>query len=381
MAGTVCLSTALSFVLFSFALLVLTILTEKFFLITFGSDNVAFRCDDLRFFLDSSTLLSAIGTLLRLMIFIHNFFLFTILIFTNFNSTDKNLKILLNFFLRKKSIGDPNLVDFWLFVNQSECFFVLLLKCWDTSHCPKTSHRSVGTLHPVPRPTTQVLGYLALSQDISVLSQDFSRTVPRLPRTVPRLFRTVPKLLCTVSRLFRTVPRLLRTVPRLFRTVPRLFPTVPRLFGSVPRLFGAVPRLLRTVPRLFGAVPRLFGAVSKLLRTVPRLFGTVPRPCQSSVGPPHTVPRLLLSLCWDNRISSSSLLGLLNHYPWYHHLRSSIKVYPKPNLTNQKFQLLTPLYLSPFINLMQVETQLVRRCLVITCLFKTGKTGTENVKT
>ena len=53
----------------------------------------------------------------------------------------------------------------------------LSLKCWDTSHCPKTSHSSVGTLRTVPipsvgthrtvpRPLTQVLGHFTLSQDL-----------------------------------------------------------------------------------------------------------------------------------------------------------------------------------------------------------------------
>ena len=54
----------------------------------------------------------------------------------------------------------------------------LPLKCWDTSHCPKTYHSSVGALRKVPRPTTQVLGHFALSQDLLLghfaLSQDLS---------------------------------------------------------------------------------------------------------------------------------------------------------------------------------------------------------------
>ena len=41
------------------------------------------------------------------------------------------------------------------------------LKCWDTSHCPKTSHSSVGTLRTVPRLPAQVLGHFVLSQDLS----------------------------------------------------------------------------------------------------------------------------------------------------------------------------------------------------------------------
>ena len=41
----------------------------------------------------------------------------------------------------------------------------LILKFWDTSHCPKTTHSSVGTLRTVPRPFVLVLGHFALSQD------------------------------------------------------------------------------------------------------------------------------------------------------------------------------------------------------------------------
>ena len=41
--------------------------------------------------------------------------------------------------------------------------------------------------------------------------------------------------------------------------------------------------------------------------------------------------------CWYSRISSSSVLGHLDHYPRYHHLSPSVKNSPKPNLTDQKF--------------------------------------------
>ena len=72
-----------------------------------------------------------------------------------------------------------------------------LLKCWDTSYCPRTHHSSAGTLHTVPRPPVQVLGHLALSHDLPLKCWDTShcpqtshssvgtlRTVPRLPAQV-----------------------------------------------------------------------------------------------------------------------------------------------------------------------------------------------------
>ena len=59
----------------------------------------------------------------------------------------------------------------------------LSLKCWDTSHCPKTSHSNVGTLRTVPRLPAQVLGHLVLSQDPS-LKRWTLRTVLRPPTQV-----------------------------------------------------------------------------------------------------------------------------------------------------------------------------------------------------
>ena len=41
------------------------------------------------------------------------------------------------------------------------------IKCWDTSHCPKTLYSSADTLHTVPRPPTQALGHFTLSQNPS----------------------------------------------------------------------------------------------------------------------------------------------------------------------------------------------------------------------
>ena len=92
--------------------------------------------------------------------------------------------------------------------DHSDWFLVLLLKCWDTSHYPKTfrpcvgtlrtvpgplcssvgtlrtvPRPSVGTLRTVPRTLTQVLGHFALSHDLHS-SFGTLHTVPRLPAQV-----------------------------------------------------------------------------------------------------------------------------------------------------------------------------------------------------
>ena len=52
----------------------------------------------------------------------------------------------------------------------------LILKCWEISQFPKTTHSSVGTLRTVPRHFFLVLGHFKLSQDLVLghlaLSQD-----------------------------------------------------------------------------------------------------------------------------------------------------------------------------------------------------------------
>ena len=162
------------------------------------------------------------------------------------------------------------------------CHKTSLLKCWDTLYRPKTPHSSVVTLRTVRRHLTQALGHFALPQDLPaqvlghfVLSHD-------------------PILKCWDTSHSPKTSHL--------------------CFGT-----------LRTVPR---------------------------PPC-SSVGTLRTVPRpptqvlghFALSQnpstkCWDSPISSSSVLGHLDHYPRYHHLSSTIKTFPKPNLFDQKFYLL-----------------------------------------
>ena len=79
----------------------------------------------------------------------------------------------------------------------------LILKCWDTSHCPKTTNSSVGTLRSAPRSFVLVLEQFTLSQDLVLrhlaLFQDLILKCWTL-RTVPRPFhssvgtsRTVPR--------------------------------------------------------------------------------------------------------------------------------------------------------------------------------------------
>ena len=72
MAGSAYFPSMPSFVLFSVLLLVLTMLTEKFFLVTFGPMDAVLRSDELYFVFDYVDLFSATGTLLRLMISIYN---------------------------------------------------------------------------------------------------------------------------------------------------------------------------------------------------------------------------------------------------------------------------------------------------------------------
>ena len=103
----------------------------------------------------------------------------------------------------------------------------LTLKCWDTSHCPKTTQSSVGKLRTVPRsfvlvlghftlsqelvlghfvlprPLTQVLGHLALSQDLPIKCWDTSHC-PKTPHSSVGIVHTVPR---TSVGTFRTVPR------------------------------------------------------------------------------------------------------------------------------------------------------------------------------
>ena len=100
----------------------------------------------------------------------------------------------------------------------------LLLKCWDTSHCPRTSRSSVGTPLTVPRPLAQVLGHFALSQDLSLKFWDTSYC-PKTPCTSAghlalsqdlslKCWDTsyCPKTACTSVGTLRTVPRPLTQV-------------------------------------------------------------------------------------------------------------------------------------------------------------------------
>ena len=84
----------------------------------------------------------------------------------------------------------------------------LPLKCWDTSHCPKTPHSSVGILRTVPRQPPRVLGHLALSQDLVlghfILSQDLSLKCWGLSHR-PTTFHSSVGTLRTVPRPFLLV--------------------------------------------------------------------------------------------------------------------------------------------------------------------------------
>ena len=79
----------------------------------------------------------------------------------------------------------------------------LIFKCWDTSHCPKTTHSSVGTLRTVPRPFVPVLGHFTLSRDLVLghlaLSQDLilkcwdTHHCPKTTHLSVGTLRTVPR--------------------------------------------------------------------------------------------------------------------------------------------------------------------------------------------
>ena len=68
-----------------------------------------------------------------------------------------------------------------------------LLKCWDTSHCPMTSHSSVGALRTVPRSLVLVLAHFLLSQDYLLKCWDTSHCPKTLRPSVGTL-RAVPRL-------------------------------------------------------------------------------------------------------------------------------------------------------------------------------------------
>ena len=88
MAGSVCFPSALSFV-FSFDFLVLTMLTEKFFLVILGPTDVTFRCDELHFVFDSVAFFFSYRYPAPSHDFYLQLFLFTILLFTKSYSKNK----------------------------------------------------------------------------------------------------------------------------------------------------------------------------------------------------------------------------------------------------------------------------------------------------
>ena len=160
-----------------------------------------------------------------------------------------------------------------------------LLKCWDTSHCPKTFRPSVGTLRAVPRLAVQLLGHLALSQDPPLKCLD----------TLHR-----PMTLRPIAGTLRAVPRLPAEVLGQF-TVSQNLPV--RVFGDFA---------------LSQDFPLKCSDASHCPRTSHSSPKTVPRPSHSSVGTVRTVPRPFVQVlghfvlsqdyllkCWDSRISSS----------------------------------------------------------------------------
>ena len=165
-----------------------------------------------------------------------------------------------------------------------------LLKCWETSYCPRTFRSSVGT----PR----------TSQDLFVLVLGTSYC-PKTSHSSVGTLRTVPRLPAQVLRHF-----VLSQDPSLKRWDTSHCPKT-----SLIKSWDT-------------------SHCPKTLRLSVGTLRTVPRPPTQVLGHPALSQDPSFK-CWDSRISSSSVLGHLDHYPRYHHLSSSIKISPKPNLTDQ----------------------------------------------
>ena len=204
----------------------------------------------------------------------------------------------------------------------------LSLKCWDTSHCPKTLRPSVGTLRTVPGPLVLVLKHLALSQDLVlghfVLCQDLSLKCWDTSNG-PKTSHSSVGTLRTVSRpsvgTHGTVPRLLTQVLGHF-ALSQDFPLkcwdtshCPKTTCSsvgTPRTVPGPPHssvgTLRIVP---GPLVLVLGHLALSQDLVLGHFVLCqdlslkcwdtshdPKTSHSSVGTFHAVPRLSFK-CWD----------------------------------------------------------------------------------
>ena len=296
---------------------------------------------------------------------------------------------------------------FVLVLGHFTLFQDLPFKCWDTSHCRNTLRPTVGTLHTVPRPSVetprtvpglypQVLGHFARSQDHPLKRWNPSHR-PKTVVLVLRHFLLSQDLVLGHLALSQDLslqcldtshcPKTLRPKVGTHRTVPIPLTQVLGHFAlslDLPlkcwdtshcsKTTCSSVGIPRTVPR---PLTQMLGHLALSQDPSLKRWDTshCPRTPHSSAGKPRTVPRPCYS-----RISCSSVLEHLDHYPWYHHLSSSVKNSPKPNFTDQKFYLLAPLYLPPFINPLQVETRLVFKCLVVDYSSKTDKISSKNVK-
>ena len=191
-------------------------------------------------------------------------------------------------------------------------------KCWDTSHCPKIFSSSLGTLRnvprpsvgtpgTVPRPTTQVLGHFALSQDLLALSQDLPLkcwdTLHCLKTSYSNVgtLRTVPRPLTQVLEHFALSQDLLLKCWHTSRC-PKTFSHCPKTYHSSVGTLHAVPRLSRTFPRpTTSHCPKTSYSSVGTLRTVPRPLTQVLGHFALSQDPPLK--------CWDasHRPKTSSL--------------------------------------------------------------------------
>ena len=163
----------------------------------------------------------------------------------------------------------------------------LPLKCWDFSHCPKTTCSSVGTPRTVPRPLTQALGHFALSQDPSSKCWDTS-CCPRTSRRSVVTLRTVP--LPSFGTL-RTVPRPLTQVLGHF-ALSQDVPLKRWDTSHCPKTTCSSVGTPRTVPR----------PLTQTLDT-----SHCPKTPHSSVGTPRTVPRPLTQVLGHHSALSQDL--------------------------------------------------------------------------
>ena len=159
----------------------------------------------------------------------------------------------------------------------------LPLKCWDISHCPKTTCSSVGTPRTVSRHLTQALGHFAL---------------PKNPHSSVATLRTVPRLSFKCWDTSRC-PKTLRPSVGTLHTVPRPSVGTPHTVSRPYTLvLGHFALSQDPSSKCWDTsyCSRTSRTSVATLRTVPRLSfkcwdtSRCPKTLRPSVGTLHTVP-------------------------------------------------------------------------------------------